>query len=416
MKKHKFIVTAGGTGGHIFPALAIAGKLIESGSEALYVGNRDSIEEQLVSKAQLSEKQNNKLSYTSVNVQKLYRSLTWRHILFPFKLTASILKSASLISHFKPDACIGAGGYVSAPVLIAASFKRIPYYLQEQNSAPGLTTKLLSIRSQKIYAGFAEAKHYLPKRKTIISGNPVPGHHIADDRQDKPAGSVNLLVLGGSQGARTINKAVNDFLPLLYSKYDNLNINLIWQCGRNNYQSLKKTVADTITTAKKLSKKEISFKTSNGDGTSIADLDRTTNSVILFPFTHDMSRLYRQTDIAISRAGAISLAELEINSIPAVIIPISKSAGNHQYLNAKAQVNSGKAVLITEKDLNSSSLLSGVGSLCEKHQEYLNNLRESFHRSAAERIAADIIKDLESTNQNKKTPAKGKKNDGSADV
>ncbi len=394
MGNGRFIVTAGGTGGHIFPAIAIARGLIEAGSTVLYVGNRDSIEEKIVSAIVTDKQHGNKLTFTAINVQKLYRSITWKHLIFPFKLLGSIKKSISIIRDFQPDACIGTGGYVSAPVIIAAVLMGRPYFLQEQNSVPGLTTKLLSLKAQRIYCGYEEAKHHLSIRKTLISGNPVIVEHAIESRKETPTKSIGLLVLGGSQGAQTINKAINDFLPHLYSRFNKLTVNLVWQCGERNYAQIRKLIPETLSTAAKLSKNKIQLLTYDNDNKPNIEPHHNCNTLTLLPFTNNMSGLYHYADIAISRAGAISLAELDINKIPAIIIPITKSAGNHQYLNAKSQLNSGKGILIKEADLNSRSLLNAVIKISENYEDYSRALSTSCHSEATDRITTDLMQYL----------------------
>ncbi|MCK4956177.1 MAG: glycosyltransferase, partial [Candidatus Cloacimonetes bacterium] len=220
----KIIVAAGGTGGHIIPALSIAKQLQELGCKILYIGNADSLEQKLATKAGFEFKQ--------ISVQKLYRKFTFAHLRFPFKLIKSINDSKKIIKEFAPDAVIGTGGFVCGPVGYAAHKLAIPLYLQEQNSYPGLTTRILSKYAKQIFLGTAGGAKYLPSEKTLYTGNPIntikPEKKLSITEYGFRENATKLFLIGGSQGSLALNNAI---FPILDDLYAN-NIDLIWQIGK----------------------------------------------------------------------------------------------------------------------------------------------------------------------------------------
>ena len=201
----KVIIAAGGTGGHIIPAISIAEELIKNNVDVLFVGNKNSMEEELTAKR--------KITFKIINVQKFYRKITLAHLKFPYKLLKSIHDSKKIIRDFQPDAFIGTGGFVSGPVGYAAHLKKVPIFLQEQNSYPGATTRILSKYAEKIFLGAKGAEKYLPKKKLIFSGNPVNSRIIGETSElnfeelGLTKDTIKLFLTGGSQGSVVLNKA-----------------------------------------------------------------------------------------------------------------------------------------------------------------------------------------------------------------
>ncbi len=353
----KIIVAAGGTGGHILPALAITEELQKLGCEILYIGNKNSMEERLTKSLNIS--------FAQIDVQKLYRSFTFAHIKFPYKLLSSVIGSIHLFRKFKPDAFVGTGGFVSGPVGLVAIFTGTPIFWQEQNSLPGITTRFISRFAKRIFIAYNGALNYLPKEKCLLVGNPIhPSILIEKDKLDArkyslAEGNKTLLILGGSQGSTAINNIIMQIINQL-----SLNkINLLWQCGKRDYDSLHS-------------------KISNLPG------------IYLFPFSHEMGKIYNSADMAIARAGALTLAELEMKKVPAILIPLPTSAGNHQVFNALEQEEKGIAKVIEQKNLNPDILLLSIKEMLDNINHFKSNSNNRQEMKSASVIAHKIIEDL----------------------
>jgi UDP-N-acetylglucosamine--N-acetylmuramyl-(pentapeptide) pyrophosphoryl-undecaprenol N-acetylglucosamine transferase len=350
----KILIAAGGSGGHIIPAISIAAELKKNNCDIHYIGNFNSMEERLV--------HSEGITFSAIDVQKIYRRLTLAHFKFPFKLIRSIKDSRTVIQEFKPDAFLGTGGFVSGPVGYAAHLEGIPVFLQEQNSYPGLTTKILSKWSDTIFLGNKKAETYFKGKNTIYSGNPIKKSVIDTTEKLDFTGlglredSIKILILGGSQGSVAINKVVLEIIDKLLKN----GIEVIWQVGRYHYS-------------------EISEKL------------KTRQGVYYFDFTNEIGRIYNSVDLAITRAGAISIAEMESKKIPCLLIPLPSAAENHQYYNAMEQVEKGTSFIIEQKHLSRSTLLESVMKLIKQKDKLKANFKESLHLKAAENIAAEIV-------------------------
>ena len=355
-KNLKILVAAGGTGGHIIPALAIAAEFKKNyDAEILFVGNRNSLEEKLATQAGLN--------FAGINVQKLYRKFTLAHLFFPFKLGKSIYDSFRIIKKFKPNFFVGTGGFVSGPVGFAAHLKKIPVFLQEQNGFPGLTTRILSKYAKKIFLGNRQAEKFFPKNKTFFSGNPInPNFTEKTEKLDfekigLKKNSLKLLILGGSQGSVIINQNFYAVLDEILKS----GIEIIWQIGKFSYEKY----------AEKIKNK---------------------SGVFGFSFSSEMSKIYNSVDFAVSRAGAITLAELETKKIPAILIPLPSAAGNHQFYNALEPVNKKVAILLEQKNLTPEILKNKILEMKNSFEKMKNNFTETKHEFAAEIIAKEILK------------------------
>lgn len=233
----RIIVSAGGSGGHIIPALSIIKELQKLGFEVLYIGNKNSMEEELV--------RNLHIDFEEIDVQKLYRKFTVAHLKFPFKLISSINKCSKIIKKYQPDAFLGTGGFVSGPAGYAAKKARIPIFLQEQNSYPGLTTRILSKYATKIFIGNKGAEKYLSKERCIFTGNPINVSTLEEKgvldlkKSGMHHGNPKLLLTGGSQGSVILNNALYEIIDRLLDE----GIEVFWQIGRysfNKFDSLLK--------------------------------------------------------------------------------------------------------------------------------------------------------------------------------
>ncbi len=352
----KFIISAGGTGGHIMPAISIAEELKKRGHEILFIGNQNSMEEQIVKKKGIE--------FEAINVQKLYRKITLKHILFPFKLFNSISKVKKIYKRFKPNAYIGCGGFVSGPSGFVARGKKVPYYLQEQNSYPGLTTRALEASAKKIFIGQKDAKNYLKNNNIIYSGNPlnknlVNSTKIADmSEYSFDQGKKTIFLIGGSQGSQFLNNILNKSLDKILEKY-----NVIWQLGVNN-------VAE------------------------FTEIHKGKKGLFMFGFSYEIDALYNIADIAICRSGAITIAELEAKKIPAILIPLPTAAENHQYKNALEQSAKNIAIILEQNNLDDKTLLTEIDKLRDKFNYYKNNFGQCVHTNAVDTIVNSILESL----------------------
>ena len=357
--KKKVIIAAGGTGGHIIPAISIAEELIKNNVDVQFVGNKNSMEQELTAKR--------KIAFKSINVQKFYRKITLAHIKFPFKLIKSILDSIKIIRDFQPDAFIGTGGFVSGPVGYAAHLKKVPIFLQEQNSYPGATTRILSRYAEKIFLGAKGAEKYLPKKKVIFSGNPVNSKIIGETAKldfeefGLKKDTTKLFLTGGSQGSVVLNKT---FLPIVDELLEN-GIEIIWQIGKFSFN-------------------EFYPKIQNKKG------------IYGFDFTDDIGRIYNSVDFVIARAGALSLAELETKKLPSILIPLPSSAENHQYYNALELKKKKVAEIIEQKELTSELLKSVIYKMQNNFKDMHEKFKQTHHREAVKTITNYIIRKMNS--------------------
>ena len=320
MSAYKIILSGGGTGGHIYPAIAIANALKARfpKSEFLFVGAKDKMEMQKVPQAGYS--------IIGLWISGIQRRLTFKNVLFPFKLVVSLFRSMVILNSFKPDVVIGTGGFASGPLLQVAAMKGVPTLIQEQNSFPGITNKLLSKKVTKVCVAYEGLERFFPKEKLILTGNPVRQDVVDLEGKSAEANTFfsldphkkTLLVLGGSLGARRINQLVESKLDYL----KNLDIQLIWQCG-------------------KLYEADYSRYNSNAN-------------VQVHSFLNRMDLAYASADVIISRAGASSVSELCVVGKPVIFIPSPNVSEDHQTKNALAVSEQGAALLIREQDLESN--------------------------------------------------------------
>jgi UDP-N-acetylglucosamine--N-acetylmuramyl-(pentapeptide) pyrophosphoryl-undecaprenol N-acetylglucosamine transferase len=359
MKQYKFILSGGGTGGHIYPAIAIANELKSRfpDAEFLFVGAQDKMEMQKVPQAGYKIK--------GLWISGIQRRLTLDNSLFPLKLMASLLKSRTIIREFKPDVVIGTGGFASGPLLQVAAMAGIPTVIQEQNSYPGITNKWLSKKANKICVAYENLERFFPKNKLILTGNPVRQDLIdIESKRDEAIPFFNLdskkktlLVLGGSLGARRVNQLIEKELKNLFSQ----NVQVIWQCGKLYFEDYKKY--------------------NEGDVQVMAFIER-------------MDLVYAAADIVISRAGASSVSELCIVGKPVIFIPSPNVAEDHQTKNAQAIVDRKGAIMLKETELDSQfglvfeALLKDQG----KQNQLSENIKLLAKPEATKQIVDEIVK------------------------
>lgn len=366
----RIIFAGGGTGGHLFPALAIADRIRElmadrATPEILFVGTKRGIEYRM----------RDRLGYplTIINVRGLVRSFTLKNLLVPFVLASALFRAWLLLRRFRPDLVVGTGGYVALPILKAAAWCDVPTVLQEQNSFPGITTRQGAARAKKIYLGFEGAREHLSTgAELVVTGNPVRRSITGGDRNKAitefklDPNKKTILVLGGSQGARAVNRAV---LRSITGHGLPENYQLLWQTGKRDYKDVVAMAGSKVT------------------------------GCTLFPFAHNMETVYAAADLAIARAGALTLAELTACRLPSILIPYPHAAGDHQRKNAEELAGLGAARVIEETKLETTDLLAEASALLDSpgHREMaaaLLTLSQS-RRPAVDVIAEDIIDFIE---------------------
>lgn len=359
MRTYKFILSGGGTGGHIYPAIAIANELKSRfpDAEFLFVGAQDKMEMQKVPQAGYPIK--------GLWIAGLQRRLTLDNALFPVKLLSSLLKSRQIIKEFKPDVVIGTGGFASGPLLQMANSAGIPTVIQEQNSYPGITNKLLSKKANAICVAYENLERFFPKGKIVLTGNPVRQDLITiDGNRAEGLSHFNLdpnkktiLILGGSLGARRMNQLIEKELDFFASQ----NVQLLWQCGKLYFEEYQK------------------YNSTN---------------VQVMAFIERMDLVYAAADIVISRAGASSVSELCIVGKPVIFIPSPNVAEDHQTKNAKSVADKNGAILIRESDLDTTfeSTFSDLTASDSKQNELSQNIKKLALPNATKAIVEEILK------------------------
>ena len=363
LEAYKIILSGGGTGGHIYPAIAIANelKVRYPNAEFLFVGAKDRMEMEKVPQAGYRIK--------GLWISGVQRKLTLKNLMFPFKLIHSLWSAHRIIKSFKPNIAIGTGGFASGPLLQMAALNTIPCLIQEQNSYPGITNKLLSKKVAKICVAYDGLERFFEKDKIVKTGNPVRQGLLEIDTKREEAknffnlksGKTTLLVIGGSLGARRINELIEKELDFL----DTQNVQIIWQCGKLYYQQYK--------------------------------IYKNTQNVQVFEFLNNMDLAYAAADIVISRAGASSVSELCIVGKPVIFIPSPNVAEDHQTKNARAIVNNNAALIIKEEDLDVDfeNKFSQLMSSVEKQKELGDNIKKLALVNATKQISDEVEKLLE---------------------
>ncbi len=358
-KQLNILISGGGTGGHIYPALAIANELKKRHPDAkfLFVGAKDRMEMEKVPQAGYEIK--------GLWITGIQRKLTLKNLLFPFKLISSLWNANKIIKKFKPNVVIGTGGFASGPTLQMANSKGIPTLVQEQNSYPGITNRLLSKKVNTICVAYDGLERFFPKDKIVKTGNPVRQDllEITDKRNEgQELYKLNtfqktLLILGGSLGARAINQLVEKNIQWLLDQ----NVQVLWQTGKLYYKEYKKY--------------------NDKDGVHVVE------------FINKMDLAYAAADVIISRAGAGSISELCIVGKPTIFIPSPNVAEDHQTKNAMAVVEKDAAILVKESELDSFQLVFESLLRNEQKQVQLSeNIKQLALSKATEHIADEVEK------------------------
>ena len=361
-KTYRLIISGGGTGGHIFPAVSIANEFRERhpDAEILFVGAKGRMEMVRVPEA----------GYKIIGlwISGLQRKLTLSNLLFPVKLIVSYFRAKQIVKRFKPDMVVGTGGYASGPIMMAAVQQRIPALIQEQNSFAGLTNKRLAEKVSKVCVAYAGMERYFPKDKLMLTGNPVRKDIVGlDSKRERAKGHFafsdskrTLLILGGSLGARTINESVLAGIDKLIDA----EVQVIWQTGKVYYETIKA---------------QIEHK----------DL----RTVRLYDFLKEMDWAYAASDVVISRAGALAISELCLAKRPSILVPSPNVAEDHQTKNALSLVEENAAVLI--KDTDAGELLIEEALKLLYDQSRCEKLTENIARLGKPHATEEIVNEIE---------------------
>ena len=362
MSQLKVLVSGGGTGGHIFPAIAIANAIKEEhpNAEFLFVGAKGKMEMEKVPAAGFK--------IEGLWISGFSRSLNVNNLMFPFKLISSMWKASKIVKEFKPDVAIGTGGFASGPTLRVASQKGVPCLIQEQNSFPGVTNRILSGKAKKICVAYDGMEKYFAKDKIVLSGNPVRKEVVQiNGKRDEAIeffgldpNKKTLLIVGGSLGAQSVNMAILENLQQLID----LGIQIVWQTGKTSYKEINEA-------SKPFQDKGVHVKE--------------------FIFKMDLG--YAAADMVISRAGAIAVSELSLVGKPTILVPFPYAAEDHQTKNAMSLVDKGAAILVKDADVK-TGLLKEVTALTQnpdKGASLMKNIKELGKPNAAQQIANEVL-------------------------
>lgn len=365
----RIIVSGGGTGGHIYPAITLINniKKIVPNAEFLYVGTKKGLEADIIPREQIP--------FATLDISGFERHLTMKNFLVAGKAFKAVVKARRIVKDFKPDVAIGTGGYVCGPILMAASLMGIPALIQEQNAIPGVTNKILAKFVDKIAVGYKRAMNYFPQDKVIFTGNPIRDDILSSTKNEGvmefslDTTKKTILVSGGSRGAHSINKAMLDVHKHFANNY---RVQIMHVTGKNEYSFVK-------------------------DGLDKMGIDITrVNNLSVYPYLYDMPKALAAADIAVFRAGATSLAELTARGVPAVLIPYPFAAENHQEFNARELEKNGAANVIINKDLTGELLIKVLEEMLvsENHLQEMAEASRNMGKPSAALAIAEIVVEL----------------------
>ncbi|WAA13681.1 undecaprenyldiphospho-muramoylpentapeptide beta-N-acetylglucosaminyltransferase [Fervidibacillus halotolerans] len=367
----RIIVSGGGTGGHIYPALAFSKTVqkLDRQAEILYIGTERGLESKIVPESGIP--------FQTIDITGLKRKLSIDNVKTVIKFLKGVKESKRIIKEFKPDLVVGMGGYVSAPVVYAASRLNVPSLIHEQNSIPGLTNKLLSRFVDKIAISFEDSARYFPADKVVVTGNPRATEVLGrDGKRGKQSIGLDLekttvLIFGGSRGARPINEAVLKIL----SDFGTRTYQVLYITGEIHYEAVKREAA----------------------------LAGNAENVKIVPFIHNMPEILAGTDLVVSRAGATSISEFTSIGLPSILIPSPYVTNNHQEKNAELLQKANAAVVILEKDLSGKRLLEEIDRIVDEkgRLEQMKKAAKSLGVQDAAYRLYDVCKSLVKENAKK---------------
>ena len=354
----KAIIVAGGTGGHIYPAIAIMNKIKEKeeDSEFIYIGTTDRMEKDIIPKLGIS--------YIGIKMEGLNRKNIFGNIEVFNDFRAAVKKASKVIDKFKPDVIIGAGGYITAPVLYAAHKSKIPILIHEQNSVPGISNKFIGNFADRICVSLPHSMELFPKNKVVYTGNPRSEEIINVDKLDKTSLGFSsrkklVVIVMGSLGSTTMSKKIKELIP----EFSNKDYQVLVITGKKYYDDYKSL--------------------------------KVPNNVKLVPFMDNLIGLLKDTDLIISRAGASTIAEITAIGLPAILVPSPYVTNNHQYKNAKELEENGACIIVTEDNFSKDRVLEEINKLFDDKKYYdkmaVNSKKLGINNSAT-RIYEEIRK------------------------
>ena len=348
----RVVISAGGTGGHIYPAIAIINKIKEEepNSEVLYIGTSDRMEKDLIPELGIK--------YKEINVSGLKRKLTLENFKVLYQFLQARKKCKKIIKEFDPDIVIGAGGYVTGPVIWAAKKLGKKTFIHEQNSVVGLSNKYLTKYADKIGVSFPSTMDLFPKDKVVLTGNPCSEKALKMKKANKEEYGLTknkklVLIVMGSLGSKTVNDKIVSFL----NDFKDKDYEVMFVTGNSYYEKVKK--------------------------------NKVPSNVKVVPFIYEMPSLMKVTDLMVTRAGASTMSEILVLNVPSIFIPSPYVTNNHQYKNAMDLVKQNAALILEEKDLNKDTLIKLIDETLNNKEEYnklKTNLKELGIKDSEERI------------------------------
>jgi len=366
MSKRRYFITGGGTGGHIYPALAVFEELLklDTTGEIYYIGNKKNPEYPIVT--------GKNYRFLDVDVFGMPRKIGFRFFIWAWNLFFAIVKSCFYILKYKPDAIFGTGGYVSAPVIIAGKILKVPYVMHDCDACPGLVTRKLAPFAKSVSLAFEDAKRYIKNDKIFVNGNPIRGEFRTLTREEALRNlnlhdKLTICIMGGSQGAKSINNATVRILKQLLDK----DIQIIFQTGRKNYEAVSEKLYDIYPEYK--SNKNLIFK----------------------PYFDDMITVLKASDIVVGRSGSLSLSEICACGAASILVPYPHAAADHQRINARYMERNGASIYVEDSDLTSDLLLEKIIGLID-NKEKLAELKSHAKALAKYDGAKNIVEQLNS--------------------
>lgn len=360
MSKQRAFITGGGTGGHVYPAIAIYEELLKfiPKEDIFYIGNPKNLEKRVSDQYDIN--------FLDVSVFGMPRAFTLKFISWTFKLFISILHSIHYVLKYKPSFIVGTGGYVSFPVLIAGVILGVPCFVHDSDAYPGIVSRFIAPFTKCVFLAFEDAKKRIKASRIIVNGNPLRNFNTgfskkqAIEKLGLDPDKKTLFVMGGSQGAKTINRAVLALSEELTSKY---NLQIIHQTGVKNYEEAKNLLPGGL------------------------------SGYILKPYFDDMSIPYSACDFVIARSGSISLSELNNCGLGAILVPYPHAAANHQFYNAKAIEKQCAAIVLEDKNCTAENLLEIILSVVQ-NEEKLRQMSENSAKLARPNATQNLVKVL----------------------
>ena len=375
-KKLKIILSGGGTGGHIFPAVAIAQEIRKRfpDAEFLFIGANGKMEMEKVPQSGFK--------IEGLNIAGFDRGNLLKNIGLPFKIISSLRKAKSIIKNFNPDFAVGTGGFASGPALHVAAKMGIPVFIQEQNSLPGKTNVFNGKKAKAVFTAYPNMDHFFPKAKVFFLGNPVRQNILSDlietdiakEKLGLDKNKLTILSVGGSQGSRTLNNGWKDNVEKIKEK----GYQLIWQTGKLDYAEIVDSCRLMV------------------DGNSDNKQPTTNNQILVREFISDMATAYSAADVIVSRAGAIASSELAMAKKPVILVPLPTAAEDHQTKNALVLVEKNAAKMVKDVEMK-DKFWNTLSEICENEnlrKEMSENLQFFAKPKATEEIVEEILKTL----------------------